>query len=166
MKFLIVVLDGLRPDQLDEAVTPNLAELSKIDLRLARHTSFFPVGRAFHRLRGIARPMESSATVFWQTRRSIDVFSLSALMTLGSERGGVLTVSTVGEVLASHDSAMLSIGAQSQGSFGLSGWGFGRQVRRRSGFMTHQSAVAMRPLTELRRLSDALSRPAAGACDH
>ncbi|WLA69240.1 alkaline phosphatase family protein [Bradyrhizobium diazoefficiens] len=36
------MLDGLRPDQLDEAVTPNLAELSKIGLRLARHTSSFP----------------------------------------------------------------------------------------------------------------------------
>ncbi|WP_442868707.1 alkaline phosphatase family protein [Bradyrhizobium sp. CCBAU 21360] len=42
MRFVIVILDGRRPDQLDEAVTPNLAEPSKIGLRLARDISSFP----------------------------------------------------------------------------------------------------------------------------
>ncbi|MFK4381058.1 alkaline phosphatase family protein [Bradyrhizobium sp. USDA 223] len=127
MKFVIVVLDGLRPDQLDEAVTPNLAEMSKIGLRLARHTSSFPSETRVSSA-ALATGAHSSAhgiigNRFLANGRSIDGSSLAALVTLGSERGGVLTATTIGEVLAAHGRAMLSIGSQSQGSFGLSSWG-------------------------------------------
>ncbi|MBP1059273.1 MULTISPECIES: alkaline phosphatase family protein [Bradyrhizobium] len=127
MKFVIVVLDGLRPDQLDEAVTPNLAKLSKIGLRLARHTSSFPSETRVSSA-ALSTGAHSSAhgiigNRFLADGRSIDGSSLSALLTLGSERGGVLTAATIGEVLAAHGRAMLSIGSQSQGSFGLSSWG-------------------------------------------
>ncbi|MDA9420918.1 alkaline phosphatase family protein [Bradyrhizobium sp. CCBAU 53380] len=127
MKFVIVVLDGLRPDQLHQAVTPNLVELSKIGLRLARHTSSFPsetrVSSAALATGGHSSAHGIIGNRFLANGRSIDGSSLSALLTLGSERGGVLTATTIGEVLAAHGRAMLSIGSQSQGSFGLSSWG-------------------------------------------
>ncbi|WP_027575588.1 alkaline phosphatase family protein [Bradyrhizobium sp. WSM1743] len=127
MKFVIVMLDGLRPDQLDEAVTPNLAELSKIGLRLARHTSSFPsetrVSSAALATGGHSSAHGIIGNRFLANGRSIDGSSLSALLRLGSERGGVLTATAIGEFLAAHGRAMLSIGSQSQGSFGLSSWG-------------------------------------------
>ncbi|MBB4263615.1 alkaline phosphatase family protein [Bradyrhizobium sp. CIR3A] len=127
MKFVIVVLDGLRPDQLDEAVTPNLAELSKSGLRLARHTSSFPsetrVSSAALATGGHCSAHGIIGNRFLANGRSIDGSSLSALLTLGSQCSGVLTATTIGEVLAAHGRAMLSIGSQSQGSFGLSSWG-------------------------------------------
>ncbi|QOG21053.1 alkaline phosphatase family protein [Bradyrhizobium sp. SEMIA] len=127
MKFVIVMLDGLRPDQLNEAVTPNLAELSKIGLRLARHTSSFPsetrVSSAALATGGHSAAHGIIGNRFVANGRSIDGSSLSELLTLGGESGGVLTATTIGEVLAAHGRAMLSIGSQSQGSFGLSSWG-------------------------------------------
>lgn len=80
MKFLIVVLDGLRPDQLDEAVTPNLAELSKTGLRLARHASSFPsetrVSSAALATGGHSSAHGIIGNRFWQTvGRSTDLRS-------------------------------------------------------------------------------------------
>ncbi|QRM33280.1 alkaline phosphatase family protein (plasmid) [Microvirga sp. VF16] len=127
MKFLVVVFDGLRPDQLNEKVTPNLCALSKLGLVLNNHTASFPSETRVSSA-AIATGSHCSghgivANKFFANGVAIDGSSLPALLALGSEAGGVMTSVALGEVLAKHGKTMLAVGSQSQGSWGLSNWG-------------------------------------------
>ncbi|MDX0414772.1 type I phosphodiesterase/nucleotide pyrophosphatase [Sinorhizobium medicae] len=127
MKFIVAVFDGLRPDQLNERITPNLCSLASMGMLLANHTASFP---SETRVSSAALATGSHcsghgiiANRFFANGVAIDGSSLPALLTLGSETSGVLTSVALGEVLAAHRRTMLTIGSQSQGSWGLSGWG-------------------------------------------
>ncbi|WP_234685108.1 alkaline phosphatase family protein [Bradyrhizobium monzae] len=127
MKFVVVVFDGLRPDQLAEKVTPNLCAFAKLGLVLGDHTASFPsetrVSSAALATGSHAGRHGIVANKFFANGAAIDGASLPALLSLGSRQGGVMTSVAIGEVLAKHGKTMLAIGSQSQGSWGLSNWG-------------------------------------------
>ncbi|MGC0320860.1 hypothetical protein ABIG06_001489 [Bradyrhizobium sp. USDA 326] len=127
MKFIAIVFDGLRPDQIDERVTPNLCALARAGLRLDQHTASFPSETRVSSA-AIATGSHGSGhgivgNKFFTKGQFIDGASLPTLLSLGSETQGVLTSTAIGEVLRAHGRTMLSIGSQSQGSWGLSSWG-------------------------------------------
>lgn len=127
MKFVVVVFDGLRPDQLAETVTPNLCAFAKVGLVLSDHTASFPsetrVSSAAIATGSHAGRHGIVANRFFANGTAIDGASLPELLSLGSRQGGVMTSVAIGEVLAKHGKTMLAIGSQSQGSWGLSNWG-------------------------------------------
>ncbi|MBX5101243.1 type I phosphodiesterase/nucleotide pyrophosphatase [Rhizobium lentis] len=127
MKFIAVVFDGLRPDQLSETVTPNLCELARIGLVLKEHTASFPSETRVSSA-AIATGSHGSghgivANKFFANGQPIDGSSLPALLSLGGTEGGVMTSMAIGEVLSKNGRTMLAVGSQSQGSWGLSNWG-------------------------------------------
>ncbi|WP_434733084.1 alkaline phosphatase family protein [Rhizobium sp. YTUHZ044] len=127
MKFVTVVFDGLRPDQLSETVTPNLCELARMGLVLKEHTASFPSETRVSSA-AIATGSHGSghgivANKFFANGQALDGSSLPALLSLGGTEGGVMTSVAIGEVLAKNGKTMLAVGSQSQGSWGLSNWG-------------------------------------------
>ncbi len=127
MKFVVVIFDGLRPDQLSEKVTPNLLELARLGLVLKEHTASFPSETRVSSA-AIATGSHGSghgiiANKFFANGKPLDGSSLPALLSLASSGGSVMTSTAIGEVLAKHGKTMLAVGSQSQGSWGLSNWG-------------------------------------------
>lgn len=131
MKFVIVIFDGLRACDVSESLTPNLFALRREGTWLARHLASFPsetrvsaaalssgthcgrngiVGNHFLDQGGTQTSMVNGG-------------NLDMLLGLGHDLPSrALTTKALGEILAESGHRMLSVGAQSSGSWGLGHW--------------------------------------------
>jgi phosphonoacetate hydrolase len=122
--FLLVVFDGLRPDMISAAITPNLLRFAALGTRFARARSVFPsetrvcsstvATGCLPRRHGLvanrmAHPLDPA--------RSINTGEATALRAFQEEIGApVLSVPTLGEILAraGRDFAVFSSGSTGQ----------------------------------------------------
>lgn len=123
--LLLVVLDGLRPDQITQARTPNILRLAAGGVRFASHHSIFPTHTrvnvagfvtgcypARHGLVANAFHMSAARPVF-----RVDTADHLSVLRLEAETGGqALLVSSLGEVLAAAGQRMVTVGVGSSGN--------------------------------------------------
>ena len=131
MKFVIVIFDGLRTHDVCRRLMPNLFALRQEGTWLSRHVAGFPsetrvsaaalssgsycgrhgiVGNHFLDRSGPATTLVNGS-------------DLNALLGLGQGlQARALTTKALGEILAEAGHRMLSVGAQSSGSWGLTHW--------------------------------------------
>lgn len=110
MKFLIVSFDGLRPDLIDEALTPNITRLQRIGVTLSKHRTVYPSETrvAFPSLvTGVTPDLHGMVGNNFVDRnaipyRNLDTSDALLLGRLDRESGGrLMTAPTLGELL--HD---------------------------------------------------------------
>ncbi|MGD9903781.1 MAG: alkaline phosphatase family protein [Vicinamibacterales bacterium] len=121
---LVIVVDGLRPDQVTAEVMPHLHALAARGVRFTRHHSVFPtvtrvnaatfvtgVLPARHGLLGNSIYIPSADPV-----RPIDTADHEALLKVAAAEGRLLTAPTLGQMLAGAGKRLLVVSSGSSGS--------------------------------------------------
>lgn len=121
---LVVVVDGLRPDQVTAAGMPRLHALATRGVRFTRHHAVFPtvtrvnaatfvtgVLPATHGLLGNSIYIPSADPL-----RPIDTADHEALLTVAAAEGRLLTAPTLGQMLAKSGQRLLVVSSGSSGS--------------------------------------------------
>lgn len=127
-KFLIVVLDGLRPDHVVDARMPNLSDFRRAGCWLGHHRATFPTETRVNAASlATGSPCAEHGIVGnrfidrdYDPSRLINGADLTLLQAIDGTGPRGLTATPYSQVLAAKNLPMFSVGSQSSGSWGLS----------------------------------------------